>query len=74
MDPAVVSLLLLITFNALFLTIVMILFGLIRRCRGDRQKVKITAARLKQMKLSETTQELNAALLPPSHRNFYPVK
>lgn len=42
MDTSAVTLLILFSVNLLFLLIILISFGVIRRVRGDKAKVKIT--------------------------------
>ncbi len=44
MDSSVASLLILIALNVTFLLITVVLFGIIRTCRDDKIKVRITKA------------------------------
>ena len=47
MDSSAVSLLLLFSVNFLFLIVTLLTFGIVRRIRGDKAKVKLTQSVLK---------------------------
>jgi len=47
MDSSAASLLLLFSVNFVFLILVILSFGILRRIRGDKAKVKLTAKNIK---------------------------
>lgn len=66
MDAATTSLLLLIFVNITFLIIIVISFGLIRKCRGDKAKVKLT----KKVIAESGFNDLDVSLLDTKRSNF----
>jgi len=67
MDPSATSLVLTIVLNIGFMGLILVFFGVIRKCRGDKQKVRITN-KLAQMHGVDTASDLEAILLEPKER------
>ena len=68
MDSAAASLLLLFSFNFILLILVVISFGLVRRIRGDKAKVKLTP---NLIKTSGEMSDLEALLLDPTRSKYF---
>lgn len=64
-DSSLGALLFLIGLNMFVMLIVFFLFSIIRRCRGDKQKVKFTDKTLEKMKIKNSN-EINTPLLQPN--------
>jgi hypothetical protein len=53
MDSSAASLLLLFSVNFVFLVLVMLTFGIVRRIRGDKAKVKLTQSIMQNNNFSD---------------------
>ena len=72
LDPSTQSVVLLTLANLFFLVSILISFGLIRKWRGDKAKVKLSKKVLHELGLDDKNKELEALLLENPNASMYP--